>query len=236
MASPSGRKSSRVVSGRSASPSASKMNAAPASRASARGGTPSGRGGDENRRSKVARPSKGGIPKEFIIAAVVVALLGVGTITAYTIQKGKKDTINRTLETRDATHNANVKVTYDNFMTAFNAGYKWVLGKPDAVNIKDDELFGPLKTDKVYNVVYSRSFKDKKGKDQSEEKVMYPSRNRIQQLKGGDKKDNVEMTRGRTEEEKFDVYIAVRNIPPEPGDNVNLGGSIRVIVKTEPEN
>ena len=248
MADNGARKSARVntVSGRTTASSPTKPSMTPASRGSARGGTPSargvapsgrgvspsGRGGDDRRKS--VRPPKTGVPKEFIAAAVIIAILGIGTAVVYSVQTGKKNSIESKIRRQNETHDHNVKLTFDTFQNAFNAGYKWIQGS--AKDLKDDDLFGPMKSDVVYNVIYTRNFKDKKGKDQTEEKVMYPGRTKVKKFKQSDRKDNVDMTRGQTDDDaKTDIYVANKIIPAEAGDNVNQGGSILVIVKTDKE-
>lgn len=263
-ASTSGRQAGPSVSGRVAAPSASgrapaqapavapraasSARMAPASarmapqpaavapaRPSGRKANVSGRGrggvGDEQPKKKKGGKGVGG--KELMIAFAIIAVLAgiviVKSMSNNAKIKGIKDAENAKLEAQTKNYEAAAKLA----RSAEDKAALMLVGKEE---FEEGKHFGSFKADPgVYNVIYERSYKDKKGEEKHFHKALYPDRLTFVKTGFGTEENGVRINYALADNKASNVVMAVKNIKLPEGDNLNVSAMITVIVKAPME-
>jgi hypothetical protein len=113
-------------------------------------------------------------------------------------------------------------------MKAHVAGANFVTSRD--LSVTDEQLFARFRgDDKVYNVVYTRNYKDVHGRSQFAEKVMDKNRTNIQETGTAFTRDSVQIKKGQLNDGTT-IMVARRAYAPEPGNAISEGGEILVVV------
>jgi hypothetical protein len=216
---PSPRQPMPPVSGRMASPAAS------AARAGRRSGAVRMDGGPPIKK-KVR-----GVGKELMVSFGVIGLMAVAALVVYIVVSRSNREKTRWQEEQAKILESNMKLGFDSYQRAENAGLLFVMGKDEKA--ADDKLFGPFRgDDKIYNVLYDRIYKDRRNKPMTEQKAMFADRRTgVGSIEKFKEENGVRVNYGFAENKTIPIVIARKMIKQTPGDNANLGGEITVIVK-----
>lgn len=259
-ASTSGRQAGPSVSGRVAAPSASgrapaqapapavaqrsasSARVAPASarmapqvaapaRASGRKANMSARGGGVDQPKKKKGKAVGG--KELLIAFGVIALLAAVVIfksmSTNSKIKGIEDAKNAKLEAEIKNYEAAEKAV----RSAEDKGALLLVGKEEFDEAKH---FGPFKADpSIYNVIYERTYKDKKGEEKHFHKALHPDKLTFMKTGYGKEEQGVRINYALAENKTVNVVMGVKNIKLPENDTLNVNAMVTVIVKAPME-
>jgi hypothetical protein len=191
------------------------------------------RRGESVRTSSRSGRSGGGSGKFLAIFLGVIVLMVTVCAVLYVTQSEKKSKAERGLREKERIRDLNIDRAYQAFLKAHSAGKNYVTGADP--NATDDQLFGPFRGDStIYNVVYTRNFKDK-ARDTFAQKMMDPGRKNI--AEGGNtisKGDGVQIKKGKVNGDD-PIMTARKNYASDPADKVNQGGEILVIVTAQRE-
>ena len=186
------------------------------------------RRGESVRTSSRSGRGGGGSGKFLAIFLGVVVLMVTVCAVLYVVKNTERSKAERATREKDRVREQNIDRVYQAFMKAHSAGKNFVTGGDP--NATDDQLFGAFRGDSaVYNVVYTRNFKDKT-RDTFMQKMMDPGRKNI--AEGGNtisKGDGVQIKKGKVNGED-PIMTARKNYTSDPADKVNQGGEILVIV------
>jgi len=226
-AAPAPTSSSGRVSARVAPP----PPAAPA-RASARksaGGIGRTRGEDGGKKKKV-RPMGG---KELLLAAAGIAILaGIVMFLAFrnsSRQKAANDAVTAAAEAEKNNYDAAEKT----FNLAFEKGHNLLFGKEE---FNEAKHFGGFRSDNnVYNVIYERRFKDKKGNEKPQQNAMYPDKLSLMKTEYGTEREGIRINYALADGKATNVVIATKNLKPPEGDTLTVSASLTIIVKAPVE-
>lgn len=192
---------------------------------------------DGPRVSKVKRRRKG---PELLIAFAVLAVMGVLAGVLYVTRNKQIRDVEQKKAAREETYENNMKLGMDMYMKAEECGVKFVIGKEDESITGDEQklrakLFGRFqKDDKIYNVIYDRRYKDKKTKEKNDIKQLFADRTHLETIQARSKQDHdIRLNYVMAENRTFNCVMASKIIPPAPGDTVNQGGTITIIVKAQ---
>lgn len=224
----SGRATARA-SGRGEAPSA-KSSSRTSGRSSARdsGVRASQRGEADPSGRRSTRKTNKGDGMVIGIALGVIALMVVGAIVVYSNNKAKlrdaKTTEERIKKAREDNEAAGLKY----MQVALEAGAPYIRGEtPDA---KEDALFGTLRGQPdIYNVIFERSYKDRRNKSQTEQKKMNGNTS-YNQTSQDWKKEDITIHTG-TSSDGQPLVVSKRQVPAKEGDKANMGGWVIVMVK-----
>jgi len=174
-----------------------------------------------------------GVGKELMICFGVIAVLAVAAVVLFFVQRSHNVIIIRKIEVLKEIFERNMKLGFDTYQRAENAGLLFVTGKDDKAT--DDKLFGAFKSDsKIYNVIFDRIYKDKKNQTKTEQRSMFKDRLRIESIESKGREENgVSANYGFAEDKTIPIVVAKKFIKPVQGDSANLGGAIMVIAKAE---
>jgi hypothetical protein len=191
------------------------------------------RRGESVRTSSRSGRGGGGSGKFLAIFLGVIVLMVTVCAVLYVTQSSKKSKAEQEKNRLERVREQNIDRVYQAFMKAHSAGKNFVTGADP--NATDDQLFGPFRGDSfIYNVVYTRNFKDKT-RDTFAQKMMDPGRKNI--AEGGTtitKGDGVQIKKGKVNGED-PIMTARRTYTSDPADKINQGGEILVIVTAQRE-
>jgi len=174
---------------------------------------------------------KGG--PELMIAIGVIAVLGLSSVAIYVSKSGQKREADSIKAKRDEVLESNMKKAEEVYNRASNTGKKFVMGK-EAADFDTVKLFEPFKSDSnVYNVIYDRNYKDRRGKDKTDQKAMYPEKLRLEKMDFSQERIGVRYNYGFAENKTIPIVIGSMLIPGEKDDAANMGGSITIITVAE---
>jgi len=217
-AGPSGRTAAVPKSGTARAPGRSGKG--PAAGASARGGKSGG-----------AKRASGG--KELIIAAGVLGILVIAVVFFYFLRNDQAKQVEHIKEERQQAEKDNWKLAKEKIEAADQVAHLWCQGTEDT---PEDKLKAPfVSDDTVYNVIYTRKKKDKRGKEDEKSVAVHDERmGSIGSLSTvNDDVPNVHMEYAFVEGRTVAVIRAVMSIPSKDGDPLNMGGSITVLSKAK---
>ena len=203
----------------------------PAGRGSAR--NPNERGGAGAGRSARGGTKKGVGGPELMIAGGVILVLVVAVIAFYFMKTGEQREANRATEEMHATEKENFKIARERMEQADQAGRAWCQGDE---GIADDKLIASLAGDeKIYNVIFSRKKKDKRGKEDEKQVSAHPEHmGPVGSLNfTNDEVKDLHMEYAFAEGRSVPLVKAVRSIAPKDGDPLNMGGSITVLIRAK---
>jgi len=164
-----------------------------------------------------------------IAAVVLVGLLGA-VIFFYFLRHGQEASANMQKNKLVETENKNFRLAKDWGEKAFNVGLGFVSGKEDTPAATLTSIAG----EPLYNVIYVRNLKDKKGKDETTQVELAKDR-----LINGDISSVVRdeggwhMVYAFGDGKTVPLVRATKTINPEANDTVNKPGTITVMVKAE---
>jgi hypothetical protein len=214
-----------------AAPSVPKSGTNRAASRSARGGAPErgARGG------RAAGTNRGAGGKELMIAAGGIVLLVVLVAFYYFKNNSDKANVDRIVDERNKIEKDNWKLAKEKMETADSTGRLWCQGAED---ISEDKLKAPfMGDDTVYNVVFERKKKDKRGSHEDSKVVtVHEERNSgtIMSLSfSNDTTPEVHMEYAFVENKTVPVVRATRHVNAKEGDPLNTGGSITVLVRAK---
>jgi hypothetical protein len=116
---------------------------------------------------------------------------------------------------------------YEYAMKAHVAGANFVTGRD--LNVTDDQLFAPFRgDDKVYNVVYTRNYRER-GQSRFVQRMLDKNRRSLREAGTGIVRESVQIKKGAAEGADC-VMTARRTYASDPADKVNEGGEILVVV------
>lgn len=216
------------------------MPAAELSRASARQTSASGRGGAAPGQSSRMSGRSGGVGgkkkarggPELMIAAGIIVVLGVTAAGLYVMRKNEHADVIRKLEEAVRVEKENFALAFDMFSKADAAGRLFVMGKEEA---DEGKLLASFRGDeKIYNVIYERSLKEKRGANKTEQKALHSDRLLFHTMSNPFKEDqDVKMNYGLADGKATPIVIAKKFIKSAEGDQANLGGTITVVVRAK---
>jgi len=190
---------------------------------------------DDSGKAPKMKKRRGG--PELIIAAGIIAVLGIVSAVIFVNKNKKINEVESSIKEHQDIFDTNMKTGYDGYMKAENSGLLYVLGK-EKDDIMNDEakltsrLFAPFQgDDKVYNVLFERRYKDKKAKEKTDQKFMFPERNRIERIEHGKTVNEVRVTYGFAENKSVNLVWAEKLVNAEKGDQANMGGKITILMK-----
>ena len=213
---------------------AAKRTARTSGRSSTGSSTRSSARGDaqvSGRKSMSRRGSAGGTGgKELMICLGVVGILVVVVLALYIQRNSEKATASRNERERNAAKEANIERGIEEYRKAEQVGLNYILGK-----VNDPPDLKALNSDKVYNVILTRRFKDlKKRKDDFVQ--VTSNTNQIHEVGKGASlpgKDEIQLSMGVIEGKEV-VFAEKRFSITDKDDKVNQGGEITVIVYAVP--
>jgi hypothetical protein len=176
------------------------------------------------------RKPRGG--KEILIALGVIGALGVLALIMYMTKSSQLKEVGDIEKERKRIFEENMRRGEDAYVKAEAAGKLWAMGKDN----NTDKLFAPFQGDsKVYNVIYDRNTKDKRGNSKAEQKAMDPAKLSIIKFDNKSKEGSTgaQIQYGFGDNRTKPIVVASKAIAPEAGDQVNGGGRITVIVDAE---
>lgn len=191
-------------------------------------GRTSQRGDAETSGRRSTRRSNKGDGMVIGIALGVIALMVVGAIVVYSNNNSKirdaKATEERIKKAREDNEAAGLKY----MQLALEAGAPYIRGDmPDA---KEDALFGALRGQPdIYNVIFERSYKDRRNKSQTEQKKMNGNTSYNQTCQDW-KKEDITIHTGTSSDGQA-LVVSKRQVAAKEGDKANLGGWVIVMVK-----
>jgi len=192
------------------------------------------RRGESVRTSSRSGRSGGGSGKFLAIFLGVIVLMVSVCAVLYVVKNTERSKVERGIREKERIREQNIDRVYQAFLKAHSAGKNFVTGVDP--NATDDQLFGPFRGDStIYNIVYTRNFKDQKTRDTFAQKMMDPSRKNI--AEGGitiPKGDGVQIKKGKVNSED-PIMTARKAYTSDPADKVNQGGEILVIVTAQRE-
>jgi hypothetical protein len=182
--------------------------------------------------SRSGRGGAGGSGKFLAIFLGVIVLMITVCAVLYVTQSAKKTKEEQEKSKRERVRQDNLDRVYSAFMKAHSAGKNYVTGADPAAS--DDQLFGAFRGDStVYNVVYTRNYKDKT-RDTFAQKMLDSSRKNIAESANTIVKEGVQIKKGKVNGED-PIMTARKAYPSDPADKINQGGEILVIVTAQKE-
>jgi hypothetical protein len=187
----------------------------------------------DSMRSSRSYGSGGGSGKFLAIFLGVIVLL-VGICAAlYLVKSDETTKMTRKNKQLEDIRQQNIDRAYQAYQRAHSVGLNFVTGRDPMAS--DDTLFGPFRGDpNIYNVVYTRNYKDK-ARDTFTQKMMDKSRGNIGEAASGIMKDGINIKKGKANGGADPIMTARKSYPNDPADKVNQGGEIFVIVTAIPE-
>jgi hypothetical protein len=171
--------------------------------------------------------SGGGSGKFLAIFLGVIVLMVSVCAVLYVVKNTERSKVERGIREKERIREQNIDRVYQAFMKAHSAGKNFVTGVDP--NATDDQLFGAFRGDStIYNVVYTRNFKDK-ARDTFAQKMMDPGRKNIAEGGITIAKEGVQIKKGKVNGEDL-IMTARKAYTSDPADKVNQGGEILVIV------
>ena len=169
------------------------------------------------------------------LTAKICAMLSILAFTARASDQTNAD-IEKKLAAMPAAEKANWKLAIEKMDAADKIGRAWCEGSDEVTTEKLKEAFAS--DDTVYNVVFERKKKDKRGAEDSTLTlfVLNDGRNSgtIMVLNFvNDDMPDVHMEYAFVEGRTIPVVRAIKNIAAKEGDSLNLGGSITVLVRAK---
>jgi hypothetical protein len=198
-----------------------------------RGGAGGGRNPNERGGGRSARTKKGVGGPELMIAGGVIVLLLVAVIAFYFMKTGEQSAANRATDEMHSTEKENFKIAREKMEMADQIGRAWCQGDESITEEKLKASFAG--DDKIYNVIFSRKKKDKRGKeDEKQVPVIAEHMGPVGSLNftNDDVKD-MHMEYAFAEGRSVPLVKAVRSIMPKDGDPLNMGGTIQVLIKAK---
>lgn len=186
------------------------------------GGRGGGRGG--------ARGKKAVGGTELMVAGAVLVGLLVAVIFFYFLRHGQEQDANSAKNKLIETENKNFRLAKDWGEKAFNIGLGFVSGKEDT---PDAQLLS-IQGESLYNVIYERNRKDKKGKDDNKQVALNKDRlinadiPSVTRDEGG-----WHMVYAFGDGKSVPLVRATKTVSPDANDTVNKAGTITVMVKAE---
>ena len=208
-----GRKSSRTMRSEAASPQA---------------GRPESQRRGDSVRGGAAGPRGGGGGGRFLAVFLVVIVLLIAVCAALYVSKTRERIRTGIVDDLERREKAESEArAYEYAMKAHVAGANFVTGRD--LNVTDDQLFAPFRgDDKVYNVVYTRNYRER-GQSRFVQKMLDKNRRSIQEAGTGFVRESVQIKKGAAEG-TVRVMTARRTYASDPADKVNEGGEILVVV------
>lgn len=162
------------------------------------------------------------------IALGVIALMVVGAIVVYSNNNAKIRDAKATEERMKKAREDNEATGLKYMQAALEAGAPYIRG--EAPEAKEETLFGSLRGQPdVYNVIFERSYKDRRNKSQTEQKKMNGNTS-YNQTSQDWKKEDITMHTG-TSSDGQPLVVSKRQVAAKEGDKANLGGWVIVMVK-----
>lgn len=217
------------ASGRGSARVAPPPPAAPARASARKSAAGRGRGDDGGKKKKVR--AVGG--KELLLAAAGIAILaGIVMFLAFrnsSRQKAANDAVSKAAEAEKTNFDAGEKT----FNLAYEKGRDLLFGKEE---FNEAKHFGGFKSDPaIYNVVYERRFKDKKGNEKPQQNAMYPDRLSLIKTEYATEREGIRINYALADGKATNVIIATKNLKPPEGDTLTVSATLTVIVKAPVE-
>lgn len=200
--------------------------------------------GESGRQGQPIKKKQRGGP-ELLYAAGIILVLGVTALIIGITKNGERAKNEEIKNAAEKVFHENMDLGKKAFQIANTGGLLFVMGKEEGIPDKkealpqklDEKLFGLLRSDpKVYNAIYERNYKDKRNKEQTDQRALYPDKLSMFTMPDvGETDHDVKLMYGFAENKAVPVVIASKNINPEPNDAANLGGQITIIVKAANE-
>lgn len=202
------------------------MDAAP-SRTSQR---TSQRGGSEASARRRAAAGAGVGSKPLVVAGVVIGVLLLTVLFLYSIRSNEKQQVLSAEKKLKETREKNEDTAFQAAQKAVLAGTSYVSGRDE--KIADEQLFSPFRGDEnIYNVIFTRQYKDKKMQSKFDQKIMNKEVVSIKTFTATVSREGIQMNRGVTADDTQPLMVAKKIIPSDPSDKINMGGDITVVTK-----
>lgn len=218
-------------------PASSRMAPQPAAVAPAR---PSGRkanvsarggGGVDQPKKKGKAKAVGG--KELLIAFGVIALLAAVVIFKSMSTNSQIKAVNDAKEAKEQAQIKNYEAAEKAVRAAEDKGALLLVGKEE---FDEGKHFGSFKADPgIYNVIYERTYKDKKGEEKHFHKALYPDKLTFMKTGYGKEENGVRINYALAENKTVNVVMGVKNLKLPENDNLNVNAMVTVIVKAPME-
>jgi hypothetical protein len=175
-----------------------------------------------------------GTGKELLTAFAILAALGVFALIWWKQNERALQENKDSAAEQERIFKQNLQRGFDAYKRAESAGLSYVTAGEAA---PDDKLFGPFRNDdSVFNAIYDRNYKSEHEVVMGEQKAMYKERTAILRLDDYFKLDEVTGVRccyGFTSDKRQPLVVASKLVRPKEGDQVNLAGTITIVVKAE---
>jgi len=172
--------------------------------------------------------------QELLICFGVLAAMGLIALLLYSQRTHEQQDADANKQQQEKIFKDNMQRGFDAYKRAESAGLLYVSTGEAAT---DDKLFGPFRNDdRVYNVIYDRIFKTPRVPVMTEQKAMSQDRQRFERMEDFSSQDPVTGVRccyGFAENKGLSVVVASKMIRPKEGDDVNLPGTITIIVRAD---
>ena len=183
---------------------------------------------ESQRRGGVAGPRGGSGGRFLAVFLVVIVLLVVVCASLYMVKESARRRREEVDWRRKVKKDETSLRAYGCFVKAYSTGLSFVTGRK--TDMTDDQLFAPFRGDeKVYNVVYTRNFRDQRGRSTFDQRILDKSRTNIQESGTTVSREAVLMKAGKLSDDT-PIMTARRTYAPEPGNTTSEGGEILVIV------
>jgi hypothetical protein len=179
-----------------------------------------------------SRSGRGGGSGKFLAIFLGVIVLMI-TVCAVLYVKGssEKSKADEAKKKVERVREQNLDRVYQAFLKAHSVGKNFVTGADP--NATEDQLFGPFRGDSnIYNVIYTRNYKDKK-RDTFAQKMLDAGRKNIAESGNTTVKEGVQIKNGRANDEP--IMTARKAYSSDAADQINQGGEILVIVNAQKE-
>lgn len=165
-------------------------------------------------------------------AAGIAVLAGVVMFLAFR-NSSKQKAVTQALQQKEEAERANYEAAEKLFRLAEEKGHNLLFGKEE---FNEAKHFGGFRSDPaVYNVVYERRFKDKKGNEKPAQHAMYPDKLSLIKTDYGTERDGLRINYALADGKATNVIIAVKNMKPPEGDTLTVSAQLTVIVKAPVE-
>lgn len=167
--------------------------------------------------------------KELLIAAGGIAVLaGVVMFLAFR-NSSKQKAVTQAIAAKEEAERANYAAAEEAFRRAEEKGHDLLFGKEE---FNEAKHFGSFKSDpKIYNVIYERRFKDKKGNEKPTQHAMYPDKLSLMKTEYSMERDGLRMNYALADGKATNVIIAAKNMKPPEGDTLTVSAQLTVIVR-----
>lgn len=171
--------------------------------------------------------------KELMIAAGVLAVLAGGVIFKSMQNSSKQKAVTQAIEAKAEAERMNYDAAEKVWRLAEEKGHDLLFGKEE---FNEAKHFGAFRSDpNVYNVVYERRFKDKKGNEKPQQNALYADKLSLVKTDYGTERDGLRINYALADGKATNVIIAVKNMKIPEGDTLTVSAQLTVIVKAPAE-